>query len=93
VTSEGHPEARLRRALAVRNLTAAEQAAFEVAFVQLAQARALVELYAEHGDPKVRPCSAQVSRPPPDRGEADARRRRPDGRASGRARLLDARLV
>ena len=52
MTSEGHPEARLRRALAVRNLTAAEQAAFEVAFVPLAQARALVELYAEHGDPK-----------------------------------------
>jgi hypothetical protein len=52
VTSEGHPGARLQRALAAGNLTAAEQAAFEVAFVPLAQARALVELYAEHGDPK-----------------------------------------
>ena len=52
MTSEGHPGARLQRALAAGNLTAAEQAAFEVAFVPLAQARALVELYAEHGDPK-----------------------------------------
>ena len=40
------------RALAVGNLTAAEQAAFEVAFVPLAQARSLVELYAEKSDPK-----------------------------------------
>ena len=31
---------------------AAEAAAFEVAFVPLAQARAPVELYAEQGDPK-----------------------------------------
>ena len=52
MTSEGHPGARLQRALAVGNLTAAEQAAFEVAFVPLAQARVLVELYAEKGDPK-----------------------------------------
>ena len=52
VTSEGHPGARLQRALAVGNLTAAEQAAFEVAFVPLAEARALVELYAEKGDRK-----------------------------------------
>lgn len=52
VTSEGHPGARLQRALAVGNLTAAEQAAFEVAFVSLADARALVELYAEKGDRK-----------------------------------------
>ena len=52
MTSEGHPGARLQRALAVGNLTAAEQAAFEIAFVPLAQARALVELYAEKGDPK-----------------------------------------
>ena len=52
VTSEGHPGARLQRALTAGNLTAAEQAAFEVAFVPLAQARALVDLYAEHGDPK-----------------------------------------
>ena len=52
LTSEGHPGARLQRALAAGNLTAAEQAAFEVAFVPLAQARALVELYAEKGDPK-----------------------------------------
>ena len=52
VTSDGHPGARLQRALAVGNLTAAEQAAFEVAFVPLGQARALVDLYAEHGDPK-----------------------------------------
>ena len=52
VTSEGHPGARLQRALAVGNLTAAEQAAFEIPFISLAQARALVELYAEKGDPK-----------------------------------------
>jgi hypothetical protein len=52
VTSEGHPGARLQRALAAGNLTAAEQAAFDVAFVPLEQARALVELYAERGDRK-----------------------------------------
>ena len=52
VTSEGHPGARLQRALAVGNLTAAEQAAFEVPFVPLAEARSLLELYAEKGDPK-----------------------------------------
>jgi hypothetical protein len=52
VTSEGNPGARLQRALAAGNLPAAEQAAFEVAFVPLAHARVLVELYAEHGDPK-----------------------------------------
>ena len=52
VTSEGHPGARLQRALAVGNLIAAEQAAFEVPFVPLADARALVELYAEKGDRK-----------------------------------------
>jgi hypothetical protein len=52
VTSQGHPGARLRRALAARNLTAAEQAAFEIAFIPLTDARELVELYAEEGDPK-----------------------------------------
>jgi hypothetical protein len=52
VTSEGHPGARLQRALAAGNLIAAEQAAFEVAFVPLDEARALVELYAEKGDRK-----------------------------------------
>ena len=52
VTSEGGPGARLQRALAARNLTSAEQAAFEIAFISLAQARELVELYAEKGDPK-----------------------------------------
>ena len=52
VSSEGHPGARLQRALAAGHLTAAEQAAFEVALVPLAQARALVDLSAEHGDPK-----------------------------------------
>lgn len=48
----GHPGARLQRALAAGNLTAAEQAAFEVPFVPLTEARALLELYAERGDPK-----------------------------------------
>jgi hypothetical protein len=52
VTSEGHPGARLQRALAAGNLTAAEQAAFEIPFIPLARARELVELYAEKGDPK-----------------------------------------
>jgi len=46
------PGARLQRELAARNLIAAEQAAFEVRFVPLAEARALVELYAEKGDRK-----------------------------------------
>ena len=46
VTSEGRTGARLQRTLAARNLTAAEQAAFEIA------ARELVELYAEKGGPK-----------------------------------------
>jgi len=52
VTSQGHPGARLQRALAAGNLTAAEQAAFEVPFIPLEQARKLLELYAEKGDPK-----------------------------------------
>jgi hypothetical protein len=52
VTSQGHPGARLQRALAAGNLTAAEQAAFELPFIPLADARALVELYAERGDGK-----------------------------------------
>lgn len=52
MTSQGHPGARLQRALAAGNLTAAEQAAFEVPFVPLTEARALIELYAEKGDPK-----------------------------------------
>ena len=52
VTSEGHPGARLQRALAAGNLAAAEQAAFEIPFIPLASARTLVELYAEKGDPK-----------------------------------------
>ena len=37
LTSEGHSGSRLQRALAAGNLTVAEQAAFEVAFVPLAQ--------------------------------------------------------
>ena len=52
MTSEGPPGERLQRALAARNLTAAEQAAFEIAFIALTDARELVELYAEKGDPK-----------------------------------------
>ena len=52
VTSEGRPGARLQRALAAGNLTAAEQVAFEVPFIPLTQARELLELYAEKGDPK-----------------------------------------
>ena len=52
VTSEGHPGARFQRALAAGNLLAAESAAFDLAFIPLADARALVELYAEKGDRK-----------------------------------------
>lgn len=52
VTSEGPAGARFRRALEAGNLTAAEQAAFELPFIPLNDARALVELYAEKGDPK-----------------------------------------
>ncbi len=52
MTSESHPDAPLQRALAARNLAAAEQAAFEIAFISLSDARELVELYAEKGDPK-----------------------------------------
>lgn len=52
VTSEGHPGAQLQRALKAGNLIAAEQAAFEVAFVPLAEARVVVEVYAEKGDRK-----------------------------------------
>ena len=52
VISEGHPGAGLQRALAAGNLTAAEQAASEIPFIPLADARALVEPYAEKGDPK-----------------------------------------
>jgi hypothetical protein len=52
VISEGHPSARFQRALAAGNLTAAEQAAFELPFITLADARGLVELYAEKGDRK-----------------------------------------
>ena len=47
MTSESRPGAR-----AARNLTSARQAAFEIPFISLAQARELVELYAEKGDPK-----------------------------------------
>ena len=47
--------------LAAGNLTAAEQAAFEIAFVPLAQARALVELYAEKGDLKYERAPAAAS--------------------------------
>ncbi len=52
VTSDGHPSARFKRALAAGNLPAAEGAAFDLAFIPLADARALVELYAENGDRK-----------------------------------------
>ena len=49
----GRPSRRTTPAsLAARNLTSAEQAAFEIAFISLEQARELVELYAEKGDPK-----------------------------------------
>jgi hypothetical protein len=42
----------LRRALERGNLIAAEQAAVELGFIPLVDARALVELYAQKGDSK-----------------------------------------
>ena len=74
VTSEGHPGARLQRALAAGNLIAAEQAAFEVPFVPLAEARALVELYAEKGDRKYERAALKYLAPVHGRGEPVARR-------------------
>ena len=68
VTSEGHPGARLQRALAAGDLIAAEQAAFEVPFVPLADARALVELYAEKGDRKFERAALKYLRPVSGRG-------------------------
>ncbi len=52
MTTEGHPGARFQRAIQRRNLIEAESALFETAFVPLVNARALIELYAEKGDPK-----------------------------------------
>jgi len=52
VTAEGRPGPRFRRAIERGNLTAAEQAAFELAFVSLGDAGALLELYAKKGDRK-----------------------------------------
>jgi hypothetical protein len=49
---QGASGARFRRALDCGKLTAAEQATFELPFTPLADARALVELYAEEGDRK-----------------------------------------
>ena len=64
VTSEGHPGARLRRgAIAAGNLIAAEQAAFEIPFIPLAEARALVELYAEKGGRKFERAALKYLRP------------------------------
>ena len=58
----GHPGARLQRALAAGNLIAAKQAAFDVTSIPLAEARSLVELYAEKGDRKFDRASVADSR-------------------------------
>ena len=50
-------------------VTAAEQAAFEVPFVPLAEARALVELYAEKIDRKFERPALKYVRPVHERGE------------------------
>jgi hypothetical protein len=52
VTSEGHPNAIFQRALHSGNLTAVEALLIDMRWVPLEHARALVELYAEHGSPK-----------------------------------------
>ena len=52
VRSEGHPGARLQRALAAGNLIAAKQAAFEVAFVPLTEAPCPARVVCGEGRPK-----------------------------------------
>jgi hypothetical protein len=52
VTSDGSPLTRFRRAIDARSLFLAEIAARELNFVSLADARLLVDLYAEAGSPK-----------------------------------------
>jgi hypothetical protein len=52
VTSEGHPGAIFQRAVRSRNLVAVEALLIDMRWVPLEHARALVELYAEHGSPK-----------------------------------------
>ena len=93
VTSEGHPGARLQRALAVGNLTSAEQAAFEIAFVPLTEARLLVELYAEKGGRKYERAALKYLARYPGRGEAVADRRRAGRCAPSRAQSADARAL
>lgn len=62
VTSEGTPARVSNAPSPPGNLIAAEQAAFEVAFVPLADARALVELYAEKGDRKFERAALKYNR-------------------------------
>lgn len=52
MAEHGTPYAKLTRALAAGDLLRAEAAAFDVPFISLDTARALVELYAEAGHPK-----------------------------------------
>lgn len=79
-------------ALAAGNLTAAEQAASEIRFIPLADARALVELYAEKGDRKYERAALKYLRRYID--EADPSLvRGPGRRVACRARPDDARTV
>ena len=50
--SEGHPNAIFQRAVRSPNLVAVEALLLDMGWVPLEQARALVELYAEKGNPK-----------------------------------------
>lgn len=52
MTSEGHPGAIFQRAVRARNLAEVEGILVDRRWVPVEQARALVELYAEHGSPK-----------------------------------------
>jgi hypothetical protein len=52
VTSEGHPGAIFQRAVRAGNLVEVESILTDMRFVPLTHARALVELYAQHGSPK-----------------------------------------
>ena len=59
---------RFQRARASGNLTAAKQAAFEIPLIPLANASALVELYAQKRRSEVRASRAQVPDELPGRG-------------------------
>lgn len=52
MTSQGHIGAQLQRAIQPRDLADVESILTDMPFVPLSTARELLELYAEHGNPK-----------------------------------------